>query len=142
MSDILSIYIISKSGGLIFNHDLQPSKLTTNEKIVLASMFHSMYAISALEIFPPPKNTNDFFPPTGIETLDAGNFRLDCFQTLTGVKFIIISNQPQSANIQALLRKIYEIYSDYALKNPFYSLDMPIRCEKFEQIIQSTFNNA
>ena len=25
------------------------------------------------------------------------------------------------------LRKCYEIYTDYALKNPFYSLEMPIR---------------
>ena len=25
------------------------------------------------------------------------------------------------------LRKIYELYADYALKNPFYSLEMPIR---------------
>ena len=25
------------------------------------------------------------------------------------------------------LRKIYELYSDFALKNPFYSLEMPIR---------------
>ena len=26
-----------------------------------------------------------------------------------------------------LLKKLYEIYCDFALKNPFYSLDMPIR---------------
>ena len=29
------------------------------------------------------------------------------------------------------LRKCYEIYSDYALKNPFYSLEMPIRAGAF-----------
>ena len=26
-----------------------------------------------------------------------------------------------------LLDKIYELYADFALKNPFYSLEMPIR---------------
>ena len=25
------------------------------------------------------------------------------------------------------LRKVYQIYADFALKNPFYSLEMPIR---------------
>lgn len=34
---------------------------------------------------------------------------------------------PRQASIDALLRKIYEIYADFALKNPFYSLEMPIR---------------
>lgn len=34
---------------------------------------------------------------------------------------------PRQSGIDALLRKIYEIYSDFALKNPFYSLEMPIR---------------
>ncbi|OTF78762.1 hypothetical protein BLA29_014806, partial [Euroglyphus maynei] len=37
-----------------------------------------------------------------------------------------------TANKDWLLRKIYELYSDYALKNPFYKLDMPIRCELFD----------
>ena len=27
---------------------------------------------------------------------------------------------------------IYELYSDYVLKNPFYELEMPVRCELFE----------
>lgn len=27
----------------------------------------------------------------------------------------------------SILMKLYELYSDYALKNPFYTIDMPIR---------------
>ena len=30
-----------------------------------------------------------------------------------------------------LLDKIYELYADFALKNPFYSLEMPIRYGTF-----------
>lgn len=45
-----------------------------------------------------------------------------------GIKFIVLAD-PRQSGIDALLRKIYEIYSDYALKNPFYSLEMPIRYE-------------
>jgi len=30
------------------------------------------------------------------------------------------------------MRKIYELYSDFVMKNPFYTLDMPIRVAKFD----------
>ena len=43
-----------------------------------------------------------------------------------GIKFVVLAD-PRQAGIDSLLRKIYEIYSDFALKNPFYSLEMPIR---------------
>ena len=29
--------------------------------------------------------------------------------------------------------KIYELYADYVMKNPFYQLEMPVRCEGFER---------
>ena len=36
--------------------------------------------------------------------------------------------------VDQLLDKLYELYSDYALKNPFYSLEMPIRKEYVKNI--------
>lgn len=113
-------------------------KLTSNEKIVLASMFHSMYAIAAIQLSNSSKSSNNSKhkppPSTGIELLETENFKLNCFQTLTGVKFVVISDLSQCPTgcKEAFLRKVYEIYADYALKNPFYSLDMPIRCELFD----------
>jgi len=44
----------------------------------------------------------------------------------SGLKFILLTD-PKQTNTDGLLRKIYELYGDFALKNPFYSLDMPIR---------------
>lgn len=88
----------------------------------MASMFHSMYAIAALQIKPKKDRIS-----SGIDVMDTINFRLSCFQTLTGVKFLVISDLRESANKESLLKKIYELYTDYALKNPFYKLDMPIR---------------
>ena len=44
----------------------------------------------------------------------------------SGVKFIVIADKQQQ-KVSELLRKIYELYTDYVLKNPFYSLDMPIK---------------
>ena len=99
-------------------------RLTTNEKIVLSSMFHSLYAIAALQI---GSKKDQKIKGSGIEIMETNNFRINCLQTMTGVKFLIVSDLTVPANKDLLLRKIYELYTDYALKNPFYSLDMPIR---------------
>jgi len=39
--------------------------------------------------------------------------------------------------IDSLLLRLYTIYSDFALKNPFYSLEMPIRTELFDNHVVS-----
>lgn len=43
-----------------------------------------------------------------------------------GTKFIVVAD-PKQTGMENLLKKIYELYADYAMKNPFYSLEMPIR---------------
>lgn len=98
-------------------------KMTTNEKIFLASMFYPLFAIAS-QLSPEPKCS-------GIEVLEADTFKLHCFQTITGVKMMVVA-EPTQAHMDFLLKRIYELYSDYALKNPFYSLEMPIRCELFD----------
>jgi len=60
---------------------------------------------------------------------------MTCFQTPTGSKFLLFT-EPAHSNTDVILRKCYELYSDYVMKNPFYSLEMPIRCEKFERAVQ------
>lgn len=57
-----------------------------------------------------------------------------CFGT--GVKFMVVAETTQ-AGVDVLLKRIYELYSDYVLKNPFYSLEMPIRCELFDTNLQA-----
>lgn len=52
-------------------------KMTTNEKIFLASMFYPLFAIAS-QLSPEPKSS-------GIEILEADTFKLHCFQTLTGI---------------------------------------------------------
>ena len=44
---------------------------------------------------------------------------------------------PKQLNVELLLRRIYELYADFALKNPFYSLEMPIRCDLFDSNLQA-----
>ncbi|KAJ1189908.1 hypothetical protein NDU88_006650 [Pleurodeles waltl] len=108
-------------------------RLSSNEKLMLASMFHSLFAIGS-QLSPE-------LGSSGIEMLETDTFKLHCFQTLTGIKFVILAD-PRQAGIDSLLRKLYELYSDYALKNPFYSLEMPIRCELFDQNLKAALEIA
>lgn len=109
------------------------AKLSSNEKIMLAGMFHSLYAI-ACQLSPVQHSS-------GVEHLETDTFKLHCLQTQTGIKFIVFTD-PNRSSEELLLKKLYEIYSDYALKNPFYSLDMPIRCDLFDANLQQTVEAA
>lgn len=40
--------------------------------------------------------------------------------------------EPGTQHMEALLKVIYELYTDFVLKNPFYEMEMPIRCELFD----------
>jgi hypothetical protein len=68
---------------------------------------------------------------TGIELLEADTFDLHCFQSLTGTK-IFVTTESGTPGMENMLRLIYELYTDYVLKNPFYEVEMPIRCELWD----------
>ncbi|XP_019223540.1 PREDICTED: uncharacterized protein LOC109205292 isoform X2 [Nicotiana attenuata] len=77
MAAIYSLYIINKSGGLIFYKDYgSAGRMDTNDTLRLASLWHSMHAISQ-QLSPIPGCS-------GIELLQADTFDLNCFQSLTG----------------------------------------------------------
>lgn len=69
---------------------------------------------------------------TGIEVLESSFFRLSCFQTFSGTKFLLFT-EPHQPNVDTIMRKIYELYADYVTKNPFYQMEMPVRCEAFDR---------
>ena len=119
----LGLFIINKSGGLIYNQDLSPSapRLTSNDWLRLGSTFHSLHAIAA-QVAPIVSG--------GIEKLETDTLKLQCFQTRTGLKFVLTA-EAGTPDLDAVLHGIYELYADFVLKNPFYELDMPIRCELF-----------
>ncbi|PYI09692.1 Sybindin-like protein [Aspergillus sclerotiicarbonarius CBS 121057] len=78
---------------------------------------------------------NPGIPATGLECLETDKFRLTCFQTLTGTKFLLFT-EPTMVNIDVVMKKIYELYADFVMKNPFYQLEMPVRCESFDRNLQ------
>lgn len=68
--------IIDDSANYPLTLKFQRPKMTTNEKIFLASMFYPLFAFAS-QLSPEPKSS-------GIEILEADTFRLHCFQSLTG----------------------------------------------------------
>jgi trafficking protein particle complex subunit 4 len=73
---------------------------------------------------------------TGLEVLESSLFRLTSFQTVSGIKFLLFT-EPQQPNVDLIMRKVYELYADYVTKNPFYQMEMPIRCEAFDRHLLS-----
>ncbi|KAK8553723.1 hypothetical protein V6N13_072665 [Hibiscus sabdariffa] len=77
MAAIYSLYIINKSGGLIFYKDYgSKGRMDTNDSLRVASLWHSMHAIS--------QQLSPTTGCTGIELLEVDTFDLHCFQSLTG----------------------------------------------------------
>ncbi|KAI1336445.1 Sybindin-like protein [Xylariaceae sp. FL0016] len=147
---ILALIVINKAGGLIYNRTFGDglNQLNTNDYLVLAGTFHGVHAITAR--LNPVKSQQQQQtqpvaggnipsrpdPPTGLEVMESENFRLQCFNTMTGTKFLLFTDTMQ-ANVDVAMRKVYDLYSDYVMKNPFYQLEMPIRCETFDRKLNS-----
>ena len=137
----LHLFIVNKSGGLIHHRALSPKapQISTNEWLRIGSTFHSLHAIateaSPLKLPGNKKAGAD----DGIEEIQAQGMTLKCLQTRTGVKFVITAEPKTAASIDLgrVLREIYVLYTDCALKDPFYELEMPIRCELFTQGVEN-----
>ncbi|CAJ0955879.1 unnamed protein product, partial [Mesorhabditis belari] len=111
-----------------------PPSISTNEKIILSSTFHSLFTI-AVQLSPVANSS-------GIEVLETSQFRLHCLQSRTGVKFVVVTSIAGNSQISQFLNKLYELYADFALKNPFYSIDMPIRCQKFDDGLKALLDRT
>lgn len=151
-----SILILNKAGGLIYQNEIQPglSKLTANDYLVLAGTLHGVHAIgSKLTSTISTKQTEDFSQHnaqilstgrhissnsnrTGLKSVETDLFNLYIFQTVSGLKFVLITmpnlDPVEVLRTDELFKHLYVTYSDYAMKNPFYSMDMPIKSPLFD----------
>ncbi|KAK8939131.1 hypothetical protein KSP39_PZI011615 [Platanthera zijinensis] len=81
MAVVYNLFIITKSGGLIFYKGYAKFlRMDTNDSLRLASLWDSMHAIS--------QQLSPIIGCLGIELLQADNFDLHCFQSLTGTPFL------------------------------------------------------
>lgn len=73
----------------------------------------------------------DYHQVSCIRQISTEHLNIYCHQSITGTKFISIFKKTQYKmdidRVTCFLMRIYSLYSDIILKNPFYSLDMPIR---------------
>jgi trafficking protein particle complex subunit 4 len=122
---LIQLFIINRSGGLIYNRNLSQDApyLTINDWLRLGSTFHGLHEISS-QVAPVSSS--------GIDRIETDIFVLECFQTLTGTKFVITARKG-AKDLKILLNTIYTLYTDFVLKNPFYEVDMPIRCDLFNK---------
>ncbi|KAJ1734257.1 hypothetical protein LPJ61_001161 [Coemansia biformis] len=132
---IHALFVINRSGGLIYSKDFsgQVAQLSSNEALIFAGTFHGIHALAS-RVSPALKGraaTRD----RGVQYIDTKGLRLHCFQTPTGLKFIAVTD-PLHAGLTDVLAKAYKLYCDYALKNPFYSLEMPIRSDLFDTMLR------
>ena len=126
-SPVFSVWIVNKSGGLIFYKNYSDKNtLDINDTLRLASVWHSLHAISRTNSVSPVKKSS------GIELLETSTFDLHCFETKTGIKFMVCSMK-KAIGVERLLRRVYDVYADFAMKNPFYELEQPIQAELFEE---------
>ena len=50
--------------------------------------------------------------------------------------------EPGTPDVDKVLKEIYVLYADCALKDPFYELEMPIRCELFTQGVDALISRV
>ena len=128
---ILSLYIINKAGGLVYQKDYSDliQKLNSNDYLILAGTFHGIHAITS-RLSPLSSSSS------GISLLQGDQFNISCHQTPTAIKFLLVFIPSNNLNINVVHQKVYEIYADYAMKNPFYTPEMPIvRCDLFDNAL-------
>ena len=132
---LYSMYIMNKAGSLLFQKDFSAAMkpMKTNEKIMLSGLFHGLCAFAG-QLSP----TSD---SSGIALMHADTFQLQRLTTLTGMQFIVLAD-PHHSRLREFLERVYQLYADYALKNPFHAMDMPIRSELFEAHLADAIADA
>lgn len=89
--------ILNKAGGLIYQRDFNEGlkKLSSNDYLVLAGTFHGVHAITS-RVSPVPGSG-------GLEIMESEHFRMQCFQTLTGIPHPIPTVRGEYAETHLIL---------------------------------------
>ena len=138
-ASVLSLYVINKSGGLIYNRDFvqrAAGRIDVSDAMRLGSIWFSLHAIAA-QLSPTPNAKT-------LKSLHADTFHLHCLHVPSGTTFFIITNVPAPNQAQQhaqraadVLQAVYAAYAKYVLRNPFYETEMPIRCELFDAALSA-----
>ncbi|KAL4075595.1 Sybindin-like protein [Scleroderma yunnanense] len=122
---VFGLWVINKAGGLVYQRNFADglAQLTSNEYLVLAGTLHGIHAITS--------RLSPTGPSSGAQVIEGESFKLTILLTATGTKFVLLTSLAETA-ADTILQKVYEIYADAAMKNPFHTPEMPIRSEGFD----------
>ncbi|GFE53290.1 sybindin family protein [Babesia ovis] len=140
---MLALFITNQHGSLIYYKSLNGrDAFSSNDAIRLASTLHGLSTIAPKLCVPKGKAESSLLPqPKGITHIEANSFRLQCLETLTGLKICMVctSQGPSKEHINVILSYVYELYADFVHKCPFHQPDMPVRSELFDEHISAYF---
>lgn len=140
---MLCLFITNQHGSLIYYKSLNGrDAFSSNDAIRLASTLHGLSTIAPKLCVPKSSNCDSLVPqPKGITCIEACSFRLQCFESLTGLKICMLctAEGPSKDHVNVILNYVYELYADYVQKCPFHQQDMPVRSELFDEHISAYF---
>ncbi|KAJ7461485.1 transport protein particle complex subunit [Mycena latifolia] len=132
---IFGLWVINKAGGLVYQRNFAEglAQLTSNEYLVLAGTLHGIHAITS--------RLSPMGSSSGAQVIEGESFKMTILLTATATKFVLLTSltEPNPDNV---LQKVYEIYSDAVMKNPFHTPEMPIRSEGFDTRIAALIGNG
>ncbi|GAA57171.1 trafficking protein particle complex subunit 4 [Clonorchis sinensis] len=135
-------------------------RLRPNDRIQLASMFQPLHQMArhlspVIDSSSDPSDSVEKSQTTniwnsGIQSLESSACRIHCLESKTGVKFLLVTDAKLPSACRESLRRVYEAYTDYVLKNPFYSSNQPFNFDFFtnqvrticEQIEKGIYGNT
>ncbi|KAI0748496.1 Sybindin-like protein [Daedaleopsis nitida] len=122
---IFGLWVINKAGGLVYERSFGDGlpHLTSNEYLVHAGTLHGIHAITS-RLSPTGASS-------GAHVISGESFKMNILLTATGTKFVLLTSLVEPT-ADSVLQKVYEIYADAVMKNPFHTPEMPIRSEGFD----------
>ncbi|KZP21153.1 transport protein particle complex subunit [Athelia psychrophila] len=123
---IFGLWVINKAGGLVYQRNFADglAQLTSNEYLVLAGTLHGIHAITS-------RLSPIGGPSSGAQVIEGESFKMTILLTATGTKFVLLTSLAETS-AEIVLQKVYEVYADAVMKNPFHTPEMPIRSEGFD----------
>ena len=118
--------------------------LTSNEYLVLAGTLHGIHAITS-RLSPIGSSSGAqviegetfkmtiMLTPTG-QFDDTASAAASSYRMHTGTKFVLLTSLTETT-ADVVLQKVYEVYADAVMKNPFHTPEMPIRSDGFDRKI-------
>lgn len=116
---IENLYIVNRSGGLIYSHD---NSKETNGIMIFASTLHSLSEIAR----------------TCLESSSYCQFiqydtkTLALYLTLSGLTFMFVGDENMKSKVESAFKRVYKYFSEFILSDPYYNLEMPIKNKRFE----------